>query len=348
MGKQSRIVNRNLAKRLVGTALLAAVILVGFVVWEIARTPSPPAFPPTPSPNGYDDFLKASRLIAHLSLELTNSNPELLRPLVQENQAALALIRAGINRECRVPLQFTRDYLSTHMDEFGGFKAAARLLGAEGAVAEADGRLKDAVQAYLDAVRFGQASSRGGLVIDVMVGAAIQAVGVKKLHGLRERFSSAELRNAARILNAIDHDGEPADLLIQRERAYFRKVQGLWSTTWLRLMSRLPWMRALNTEPISESAILRGRAALRLLIVELSLHNYKLDHGRFPSRLAALAPNYLNAVPTDPFTGSDFVYRQDDSGYRLYSIGPDRTDDGGKPLGGRSKELVPQGDVILD
>ena len=92
--------NRNLLKRLVGTALLFAVILTGFVVWEIARTPSSPAFPPTPSPNGYDDFLKASRLIAHQSLELTNSNPQLLRPIVQENQTALALIRAGINREC--------------------------------------------------------------------------------------------------------------------------------------------------------------------------------------------------------------------------------------------------------
>ena len=348
MGKQSRIVKRNLLKRLVGTLLLVAVILTGFVVWEIARTPSPPAFPPTPSPNGYDDFLKASRLIAHRSLELTNSDPQLLRPLVQESQAALALIRAGINRECRVPLQFTENYLSTHMDELGGFKAAARLLGAEGAVAEADGRVKDAVQAYLDAIRFGQASSRGGLVIDVMVGAGIQAIGVKKLHGLRERLSSAECREIGKILDAIDRESETAALILKRERAYIRRVRGLWTTTWFRLMARLPWMKWMNTEPAMENTIFRGQAMLRLLIADLALRHYKLENGSFPNRLAALAPSYLNAIPTDPFTGRDFVYRRDDSGYRLYSIGPDRTDDGGKPLGGQRKGPIPQGDVILD
>jgi hypothetical protein len=67
-----------------------------------------------------------------------------------------------------------------------------------------------------------------------------------------------------------------------------------------------------------------------LLMTTLALHAYHLEHGTYPSTLAALAPTYLKAVPSDPFARSGPLrYHQSGSGYVLYSVGPDGKDDGG-------------------
>ena len=40
-------------------------------------------------------------------------------------------------------------------------------------------------------------------------------------------------------------------------------------------------------------------------------------------------PTFLPFVPVDPLGGAPFVYRRTDTGYRLYSVGPDGIDQGG-------------------
>lgn len=57
-----------------------------------------------------------------------------------------------------------------------------------------------------------------------------------------------------------------------------------------------------------------------------ALEAYRVDHGRFPATLAALAPGYLPAAPVDPFTGAAPLYTG--SG-EIRSAG---TDDEGKAL----------------
>ncbi len=80
----------------------------------------------------------------------------------------------------------------------------------------------------------------------------------------------------------------------------------------------------------------RDQAFDRLLLTSMALRAYELDHaGKYPDSLGELVPNYLNAVPLDPFAngiGVPLVYRQKGSGYLLYSVGPDGVDDGGRPL----------------
>lgn len=48
-------------------------------------------------------------------------------------------------------------------------------------------------------------------------------------------------------------------------------------------------------------------------------------------------PEYLNAVPSDPFTGDALRYRRTDDGLVVYSLGANVTDDGrdrtGEPTG---------------
>jgi hypothetical protein len=44
------------------------------------------------------------------------------------------------------------------------------------------------------------------------------------------------------------------------------------------------------------------------LLIDLAARAYELDKGHRPANLADLVPDYLKAVPQDPFTGTNMVY----------------------------------------
>jgi len=80
----------------------------------------------------------------------------------------------------------------------------------------------------------------------------------------------------------------------------------------------------------------------RQLELQLALHAYSLDHGRYPSALTMLVPAYIPSVPDDPFADAGPLrYRLTGKTYVLYSVGTDGIDDNGKPIvnkGGEAKD----------
>jgi hypothetical protein len=85
----------------------------------------------------------------------------------------------------------------------------------------------------------------------------------------------------------------------------------------------------------------RARQIQDNLIVAFALAWYQRDHGRYPKKLAALAPKYLKQVPQDRFSGEPLIYRPTDKGYLLYSV-----EVNGKDEGGRGNEDDPKGDDL--
>lgn len=76
-----------------------------------------------------------------------------------------------------------------------------------------------------------------------------------------------------------------------------------------------------------------NRTQNSLFTATLALQAYRQEHGAYPFSLTALAPAYLSHIPTDPFNaGRPLQYRHTKSTYLLFSIGPDRRDDGGAPV----------------
>jgi hypothetical protein len=71
-------------------------------------------------------------------------------------------------------------------------------------------------------------------------------------------------------------------------------------------------------------------AQLEMAKALLAVERYRLAHGELPETLAALVPDYLPAVPADPFDGAPLRYRRLDRGFLVYSVGEDAKDDGGK------------------
>ncbi len=57
---------------------------------------------------------------------------------------------------------------------------------------------------------------------------------------------------------------------------------------------------------------------------------YRNAHGNFPEKLSDLVPDILKALPFDPFTGKPYVYRRQDDGFIIYSLGSNLRDDEGR------------------
>lgn len=72
-------------------------------------------------------------------------------------------------------------------------------------------------------------------------------------------------------------------------------------------------------------------AWLETAMTALAVERHRLGRGRLPDALGQLVPDYLAAVPEDPFDGRPLRYRRTDRGFVVYSVGEDGRDDGGKP-----------------
>lgn len=69
-----------------------------------------------------------------------------------------------------------------------------------------------------------------------------------------------------------------------------------------------------------------------LAITAIALERYHLKHGRPPTELTALVPEFLRAVPLDNADGKPLRYRLQPNGtFLLYSLGENFQDDGGDP-----------------
>ncbi len=64
--------------------------------------------------------------------------------------------------------------------------------------------------------------------------------------------------------------------------------------------------------------------------VALAMVAYRAEKGAWPKELKELAPGYLPTVPVDVFSGKDLIYKLQDGGYIIYSVGVNGLDEGGQ------------------
>lgn len=321
----------------------AVVLLVGAWLYMFFTARAARDRPPLPNPNGYDDFLAAADQLGSFSsrMLLTNDIP-LFERVLATNGPALAAFRRGLARECRVPFGFTDQYLGRHVKDLGRIKEIARLVIAEAAVARAQGRPQEATTMALEVVHYGHQLTRGGVLIDDLVGAANIAIGLNDLRVNLDKMDAQTARRAAVRLLELDAGREPFTAIMKNERDLIRGLtpglQGLFrrGATWLEAR------RAIRSVGHRHD---QRRALLRMFAIELALHAHRLEKGSLPESLADMKPEFLEEIPNDPFTGGPFVYRITDS-FELYSVGPDGVDDGGKAVARGEWDLrKPKGDV---
>lgn len=266
-----------------------------------------PPIPPLPNPNGYENLVKAGEMIPADIGNFDKTSPADLQKLVAANAQALALARAGLSNECRVTTQFTKTYmdLDHHFVELSAMKNLAHALIAEGKLAELEIHPGDAAKFYLEAVHLGNASARGGLLIDQMVGTAGEAIGTRALAKIAGGLDAQSCRETAATLETLDAQRQTWPEVMQQEQAWSRR-------TFPGLRDRFAAMMTANSmKKMYEKAgqkFAEQQTKTRQLVVQFAARAYELDKGHRPASLTELVPDYLKAVPQDPFTGTNMVY----------------------------------------
>jgi hypothetical protein len=77
---------------------------------------------------------------------------------------------------------------------------------------------------------------------------------------------------------------------------------------------------------------LRMRTAATGATVAIALERYRRDHKKWPQNLNELQPEYLNTPPADPMSDQPLQFKLIEGVPHLYSVGPDRVDNGGTPI----------------
>lgn len=109
-------------------------------------------------------------------------------------------------------------------------------------------------------------------------------------------------------------------------------------------------MPALDRTVDQKSIYLLGRRGTRIVC---ALAAYHARHVTYPDTLDALVPEFLDAIPSDPITGGEFMYRRlderdgDGRPYLLYSFGEDNDDDDGVASDGRWSHHNADGDRLI-
>jgi hypothetical protein len=74
------------------------------------------------------------------------------------------------------------------------------------------------------------------------------------------------------------------------------------------------------------------RAQVAFATTALALERYRLEQGSLPDSLEALTPDYLLAIPNDPFDDAPLRYMLQEDGFILYGVGVDGVDNQGKGM----------------
>src|SRR5438270_12491601 len=158
---------------LVGLAVATGATLVALLAITIGRTPPRT---PLPNPNGYDDFVKAGQAVLGTVWDFPTLDRDSLDALVSTNAEALGLLRLGLTRQCSMPTDSALTNDAGRISQLADMKQLVELLAAEGRLREIENRPADAARSYTDAIRFGNEMSRGGFLINRLVGIACESI----------------------------------------------------------------------------------------------------------------------------------------------------------------------------
>jgi hypothetical protein len=88
-------------------------------------------------------------------------------------------------------------------------------------------------------------------------------------------------------------------------------------------------------------------ARQQLARTALACARHRAAHGELPQSADELVPEFLPLVPRDPFDGKPLKWTSTGEALVLYSVGPDRKDDGGKPIDPNCESDEILGDIVF-
>lgn len=278
----------------------------------VAWWPAPPKpRPALPNPNGYDYFVKAGEALAGM---WTNSAlsavpvPD-LQVFLSANQKSLELVREGLRHRSLSPVSVTYDSATSRkiLDQLGSIKRLGVLLAGEGRLAELNGNPEGAVDGYVEAMRFGQECSRGGVMVERLTGRAIEHIALTELRRAILSLNAKDVRRGLADLQKLDASHDLPSVNLGAEAEWVQ----LTFSAWERFMSQVHPRLRKDLREVHEKftdGVNAFQAARRRAIVEAAARLFELEKGRRPTGYADLVPAYLKAIPLDPATGKEIAH----------------------------------------
>ncbi len=276
----------------------------------VAWWPAPPKpRPALPSPNGYDYFVKAGEALTAI---WTNASHQTLttselQAFLSANQASLDLVREGLRHKSHTHVDYDATYIGRMMTVLSPFKQCGRLLVGEGWLAESEGNPASALDSYLDAQRLGQECSRGGIMMERLVGIAIETSALSSLRVLLSQLKVDDVRRAQKALETLDARHDLPSVTLASEEDWVAQAHPAWT----RLMAAVHPALRKNTQEVRVSLIDKVntlQVTRRRAIVEAAARLFELEKGRRPTGYADLVPAYLKTAPLDPTTGKEIAH----------------------------------------
>jgi hypothetical protein len=325
-----------------GIVLVPVAVLLALVYWGMAKpSPLPPRYE-NPG-NRYYEILAIAEKVQNLNQAPIAGHPN----PAAEFAALIRKLKPLLDGENSVDVSFDLSEIGDGWNRVlkreRSWRSLARALDAESQAA-IDNKQPNLAAEYAEAnLRLGAMLGRGGFVVDTLVGQSFQGAGMAKLAEVRAQITSQRARDQIALLQQLHANRESLSPVFIRDSALTDRLWperfGVMIDNWLAPEDN--WRRTL------EGHLQRKDALSHLLQAELAIRLFCEDHQRLPASLQELVPDYLPAVPLDPYSGQKLLYRVSESSHMLYSVGPDGVDNGGKL--GNWKEVVLAGfDLDID
>ena len=327
-----------------------------------------------------DDVAEALRVLPRDSRDLRAMQEALptARRALAENAEALTLLRRAVTfPDCRWNITITpppgQTYFEGARPVFGGLRKSARLLTASAVVAMADGNFPQALQDFETAASLGNSLAAEGPLIAKLVQLVLvqQALSIfdmivgnieldagdrtrlsRELARLAENIGMVQAMKAELVFGRALNEDMPKKWFIGRpilDRAeahrlrYMRFVidagrKPIWQAldllearhreeysgpSWKGVFGKM-WAQSLSPV-IIRSFETSGEALAKIEVRRAALARLAGEDGRI----------------LDPFTGKPLMFTETETGFKFWSVGRDKVDDGGNAMPGDEKPETP-------
>lgn len=265
---------------------------------------------------------------------LSDDNPQLRMWIDQEQPLITGLIEATRIKQCRFPLTGYPQDIPQRRARSIAMRSWAFLLFRAGNNHVAEGRIESAVRKYLVAITMGAHIAQQPVIVDRMLGLAIECVALSRMRSfvVDGPFAQTDLKAIEAALPPIRNEWDSfSPETAQVDRLYRRKQPLNLLDSVLRFFGRKPNRPNLET---LHDVYLVTLASRRVTLILIALRRCKDNTGRWPRSLDEISRLLPADALVDPGNGGAFVYRLTEDGFTLYSRGRNNIDENGSRKAG--------------
>ncbi len=216
--------------------------------------------PALPNPNGYDRLMVMANSVPKDVPELVGTNAAAFARFAATHSTLVDEVQAALRLPAAVPVNYSNAWLTRRTPELMSLRRLEKALLACAHHLDSTGDLQAATAARLAGVKLGQQGTRGGLLIDFMVGSATQINGLTRLSNSLPRMDLLTCGFALAGLKELEASQELLSSYVGRERHWM-----LVGSEWWRDWDAAKELPVALLKPASQAAMFGGTANERWL-----------------------------------------------------------------------------------